>query len=336
MFAGRYYLLHLPTLLLIRSDPRKLQSLAMRTSRFSSDSSQRILMVCVNCPVHTPVDQCSIAQALASDVRYCSVTNARLPKFFLQDFELLEHPEDGSPHYVPRSLTKGAKPGVLNAPPTFPTKEEKAEPQETISRKGYVLARRIMIEFMTSTGRGTKPWFSWAFDLSRWISLQKLKMRYDMHDLVLSLMRKRIVEEIIWMYAMRHRGVIYMTPCKNEDWVEEVRSKKTQLGAVLWLGKNGDVEGSTSNVPGDFATLDMDKVGGTKLPVHNLVRLLGPENISYLREKAPTLFGKATAVTLKYKTTTSGLLSKLWKLEGYTALEAEYQAYKIAEEEEEK
>ncbi|KXJ92847.1 hypothetical protein Micbo1qcDRAFT_160684 [Microdochium bolleyi] len=44
------------------------------------------------------------ALALATPMRQCSMTKARLPSFFLQDFSLIAHPTTGEPWWVPRSL----------------------------------------------------------------------------------------------------------------------------------------------------------------------------------------------------------------------------------------
>ncbi|ETS77291.1 hypothetical protein PFICI_11165 [Pestalotiopsis fici W106-1] len=44
------------------------------------------------------------AQALATPVRYDSMTRLRLPSFFLQDFNVVLHPETGKPWWVSKSL----------------------------------------------------------------------------------------------------------------------------------------------------------------------------------------------------------------------------------------
>jgi hypothetical protein len=46
------------------------------------------------------------ARALASPIRYCRVTNVALPRFFLQDFNLVVHPETKEPWWVPRGLAR--------------------------------------------------------------------------------------------------------------------------------------------------------------------------------------------------------------------------------------
>lgn len=46
----------------------------------------------------------SAAQALATPVRRCNASGAWLPRFFLQDFSLVEQPETGRPWWVPQSL----------------------------------------------------------------------------------------------------------------------------------------------------------------------------------------------------------------------------------------
>lgn len=45
-----------------------------------------------------------VAQALATKVRYDSVTRLRMPSFFFQDFNIISHPETGAPWWVPKSL----------------------------------------------------------------------------------------------------------------------------------------------------------------------------------------------------------------------------------------
>ncbi|KAF4627781.1 hypothetical protein G7Y89_g10370 [Cudoniella acicularis] len=42
------------------------------------------------------------ALALATPVRLCQLTRVAMPKFFLQGFELMAHPETGWPYFVPR------------------------------------------------------------------------------------------------------------------------------------------------------------------------------------------------------------------------------------------
>ncbi|KAI5865265.1 hypothetical protein GGS23DRAFT_558449 [Durotheca rogersii] len=44
------------------------------------------------------------AKALATPVRYCAITQVRLPRFFLQEFDTIGHPETGKPWLVPHSI----------------------------------------------------------------------------------------------------------------------------------------------------------------------------------------------------------------------------------------
>lgn len=46
------------------------------------------------------------ALALATPVRCCQLTSTRLPKYFLQDFELMAHPDSREPWWVPLGLRK--------------------------------------------------------------------------------------------------------------------------------------------------------------------------------------------------------------------------------------
>lgn len=62
----------------------------------------------------------SVAHALATPVRFDSVTRLRMPAYFFQDFNLISHPETGDPWWAPRSL-------ALRQPPTSDVMEAAVE-----------------------------------------------------------------------------------------------------------------------------------------------------------------------------------------------------------------
>lgn len=79
------------------------------------------------------------------------------------------------------------------------------------------------------------------------------------------------------------------------------------------------MQGRSSTVaPGEFATLDMDRVKKSKVPVHNLQLLLGDTYIKDLRRHLPQIFDYEV-VALKDRRATIDVQLRLWKLQGYLA-----------------
>lgn len=54
------------------------------------------------------------AQALATPIRLCAATSISLPNFFLQDLNLMAHPETGEPWWVPGQYCSSVKKGPAN------------------------------------------------------------------------------------------------------------------------------------------------------------------------------------------------------------------------------
>jgi hypothetical protein len=68
------------------------------------------------------------ARALATPVRSCRATSVVLPRYFLQDFNLMLHPETKEPWWVPRSLARVHR-GLLS-------EKEDADGEEAIAEDG--------------------------------------------------------------------------------------------------------------------------------------------------------------------------------------------------------
>lgn len=66
------------------------------------------------------------ARALATHIRFDPVTRVRLPRFFLQDFDFITHPETGANWWAPRSLALNKSP----EPTEIDKEEAEEEPEE--------------------------------------------------------------------------------------------------------------------------------------------------------------------------------------------------------------
>lgn len=133
-----------------------------------------------------------------------------------------------------------------------------------------------------------------------------------MGPLVLELMRRRIVEELVYYAQLSEdqRRDAYVVRCDTWDAIKDPKYNGHR-GCVLWFG---DGEGG----PGPRAIMDIPDVRfGRKIPVHNMQTLLGAEHISRLKEEAGA-FREGFLFMLVRKRTME-LQLKLWKLQGYLA-----------------
>lgn len=279
------------------------------------------------------------AQALATPVRNCAITNTRLPAYFLQDFELIAHPQTQEIHYLPRSLTskfrapedtpslEGAEADTEsnftlkeNDPRDFSKSTEDVDVaslpdhSKRTGPKAYVLSRQNLLEILVS--RTSKFYAAWqkAFPSrrmrsSRSFKTDRLVWRIDMDEFVLELLRRRAVEDLRYIAT---RGNGYLVGCNGFDEVH----KKKGVGAVLWLSKHGgsNMENNMKNGPGEFTTLD---VKDRKVAVHNLEALLGEEKSAEIRKHMKIFENEV--VVIKSRNNTHRLLLRLWTLQGYLA-----------------
>ncbi|KAK1770703.1 hypothetical protein QBC33DRAFT_512439 [Phialemonium atrogriseum] len=279
------------------------------------------------------------AQALASPIRHCSVTGVVLPRYFLQDFNLVTHPETGQPWWISPSLTSDEKPRTPAEQTSELREDSPVRPQESetgtqapkgkkpAGPTGYVLSRQQLLkEFQ----EGSRFLYSKAHQkrLLRQNNphrvgsvLKRAVWREDMDSFLLELMRRRIVEGLLYFSELCEReDRKYLIRCGS--W-EEIKSHDHR-GCVLWLGQDtsapqvdrSDQQAQTG--PGQLATLDIEggRFGG-KLAVHNLRNLLGEDHLARLKESSNVL--REGNLFLLGRRRTVELQLKLWKLEGYVA-----------------
>jgi hypothetical protein len=136
--------------------------------------------------------------------------------------------------------------------------------------------------------------------------------REDMDSFVLELMRRRIVEDLVYFskYGEDATRKSYVVRCETWDAVKDDKFNG-QRGCVLWFGED-------ENGPGPRAIMDIPDVRwGRKIPVHNMQTLLGPEHIERLKEET-ALFGHGFLFMI-IRSRTMDLQLKLWKLQGFLA-----------------
>ncbi|KAI0540112.1 hypothetical protein GGR58DRAFT_511951 [Xylaria digitata] len=281
------------------------------------------------------------AKALATPIRQCTATKTRLPNFFLQDFNLIAHPETGQPWWVPRSLAwdepvepqqeiiasegqmnveTGTEPGVGEHNPSAKLPDAiQSKYAKPYGPSAYVCARQDLISAFNKAGSGygqhPKRLFGGSSSPFARFSGRAI-WREDMNSVILDRMRQEIVKDFIYLSRLctedsRH----YIVKCHGWD---DVRHK--HQGVVLWFEGGSEHDDATESKvqPGPFATYDIIYDSATtSVVVHNIPMLLGTENTAEVREKS-AVFADGSLFMLAGRRTTN-LQLKLWRLQGYMA-----------------
>ncbi|KAI2607926.1 hypothetical protein GGR54DRAFT_398246 [Hypoxylon sp. NC1633] len=287
------------------------------------------------------------AKALATPLRMCALTRTRQPSFFLQDFNLVAHPETGAPWFVPHSLIPDERPEVeevdiqgiseaIGEASSEETPESTENPESKASssqkktsaaatstddgqlhgRKFYALARRDLLSSFTVKGSGLEQGskqLGGPNAIHRSL-VSKAVWRQDMDTYILGQLQQDIVNDILYMSKLcTENGRYYIVKCYGWG---DVQYK--QKGAVLWFGEPAEDSGadSTRREPGPFATLDTQKTD-MHVVVHNMPMLLGSGQAARVREEAAAL--KDGSIFMLAGRRTTNLQLKLWKLQGYLA-----------------
>ncbi|RYP08529.1 hypothetical protein DL764_001860 [Monosporascus ibericus] len=291
------------------------------------------------------------AKALATPLRQCSITHQRLPKFFLQDFNLIQHPETGAPWWVPRSLMRheshvaehpdkeeiseaiqkqeaaiNAEKDVTTTPPENEEEGKASVVADTDTSKAgrpygpsaYALARKDLFAAFKTEGSGFmnshKRLFGGSSSRYR-IFGGRAVWREDMDTYILDLMRREVVDHLLYLSRLCvEQARYYIVRCYGWDDVQHKHK-----GALLWF--QNETEGEA--LPGPFATFDTHtrNLQGENNPVtvavHNMPMLLGDEQAARLKSEA-RVFGEGSIFMLAGRRT-ADLQANLWRLQGYLA-----------------
>lgn len=256
-----------------------------------------------------------------------------MPRYFLQDFKLVAHPETKAPWWTPGDLD--AQPGhstaaaleetpaaldgtdtaLADTETTTPPPEHPRHRPQPKSRVGYMVARGDLVEAVSPSGPKSKlngkhlTMITSHPSLVRKGVIPKIVWRADMHTYLLEEMRSRIVNDLLYLARLRtDSGRTHLVPCAS--WASVSRDMP-QRGCVLWQS------GAAGVPPGPLATLDVEGASYERaMPVHNLDILLGDEQLARLREE--DLF-RDNALVVARKRLSLDVQLRLWKLQGYLA-----------------
>lgn len=157
--------------------------------------------------------------------------------------------------------------------------------------------------------------------------LNKAVWREDMDTLVLKLMRRRIVDELLYL-TEKCTGKLrrkYLTPLRGG--YEEARKRKLRGclvyvggGSPIMVGNNATGDGVVKPPMMRVSTLEIKgERYNTKMPVYDATVLLGKEELKRLRDEEKTGFWRQAQLFAVGKEATIDVQMKLWKLEGYMA-----------------
>lgn len=168
---------------------------------------------------------------------------------------------------------------------------------------------------------------------------RKAIWREDMGSYILSQMRNRIVQDLLYFADLMEnpsKNYKYLTTCTSWDDIPQLHHR----GCVLFFSDlfATDAMKATTlraleppSLP-PFSTMDIENVRlGSKLPVHDMRHLLGEDHIGKLRDE--TSFFRNQGLFLLGRERTNDLQLRLWKLQNYlTPLVAEHAQGREAQE----
>ncbi|KAL7953097.1 Alpha/Beta hydrolase protein [Trichoderma compactum] len=260
------------------------------------------------------------AQALATPIRRCPSSATSLPRYFLQDFELIKHPTTGTPWWAPgplsfehvqptkrldeaqASISSGnnveASAAELMSTPAARPNDDTGASEEHVQRlrrapiTSYMLNRKLLVDMV---GGPNKKYLAMLLAARSGMAIapdsKTAVWREDMGDVLLQMMRQQATDALATrgnrLHKPKHK---FIEPCANWQDVKGVGLR----GSVLWLPEKKDAADQ-------YATLDIGEAQyGRKMVVHNLHWLLGE------REQWPSM-------------SVMKLHLLLWRLQGYLA-----------------
>lgn len=258
---------------------------------------------------------CLAAQALATPTRWCVATRTALPRFFLDRFRLVAHPEMGDPWWVAQGLEKKSD---ASQPPST----------ERAGQSAYLLSRRDLLEDVTSSGGSpyAKKYKALMGASVRPNSstaqlLHKTIWRKDMDSWLLEIMRRRVVDGLLYFAdKVENADRRYLIKCKTWDEAKEYNHR----GCLLYFGEAlvtnpistpGSKPATMAGLP-RLSTMSIEtKQLNGKLAVHNMQDLLSEPHFHRLKAESSIL--RDGSLFLLGRAPTMELQLLLWKLQGY-------------------
>lgn len=289
------------------------------------------------------------AQALATPIRYCGVTRVALPRYFLQDLELVKHPTTGEPWYAPGPLAfehvvpryrpapeldaespdDGAAADNADHADKTRAAHDLSEPETSQEELGsihrprraplslYALNRKDMLDELRPGSKQLGSLFAGRTGAAWSPDFRRAVWRSDLSDVILGMMRRTVTDALIARVLSVHGDKQkFVEPVRNWEALGHVQYRQS----VLWLPREDGSEGASPKAS-EYATVDVDNVAYyRKMPVHNLSWMLGSDEVARLKESAP-VFAEHEILVLKHWGGHSMLRLQLllWRMHGYLA-----------------
>ncbi|KAK4448213.1 hypothetical protein QBC34DRAFT_381458 [Podospora aff. communis PSN243] len=267
------------------------------------------------CDFRKALERNPYAQALATPARLCGATKALMPKFFLQQFRLVTHPETDETWWMAQNLKKKEPPRSSSASTRLAAGKTAREPT---GPSAYTLSRHDLLDALipkrSPYANKQKSLMHQSITPSNSsISeyLNKAVWRHDMGPLLLEIMRRRVVEQLLYFAdKVENADRRYLIRCESWDEVKQYNHR----GCMLYFG--GPIGTDTTVIP-QLSTMSIKKRYNGTLAVHNMQDLLTEEHIQHLRTESPVL--RDGSLFLLGRRPTLDLQLLLWKLQGYVS-----------------
>lgn len=265
------------------------------------------------------------AQMLASPIRACILSGARIPSCLLVKFTVFNHPQSGIPCMVPLSSSHATQPSGIPFPDSAFHQTDQVTTTAQSSTPGVTTIERVPQLQKQSLGAvSTRPSFLSAYVTSqstalarlatsrrdflqrlvplRWKYLlgrrvRELVLRKDMAHAVIFWIRSKIINQLLWLASHNYVTV------KDAE-ILDVSSER--YAALLWVGE------SLYRPQMSYAVLKRSPKMPT--PFFDLHALLGNEGLAELRAGSGLFV--CEWVVLKYKSQPADVVKLLWKLLG--------------------
>ncbi|KAF4981878.1 hypothetical protein FZEAL_2398 [Fusarium zealandicum] len=215
-----------------------------------------------------------------------------------------------------------AENAVATAATTSPVEldaTQEALPEEWRPRRApmtvYILGRKNVIDLLGMKKVGRRLQARMSSPRHGTLSMNKAYERIwrpDMGDVLLNMMRRKAVDALI-QRGKRSDGPMYkfIQPCASWDYAKTV----DKGGCVLWIPKESNA------ATAGYATLDVEGANyGGKMAVHDLIWLLGEEEVQRLKDEAEVFRDQEILVLKHWKSKSARSLHLLlWRLQGYLA-----------------
>ncbi|KAJ6787424.1 hypothetical protein PWT90_03264 [Aphanocladium album] len=256
------------------------------------------------------------AHALATPIRYCAVTKTQQPRYFLQRFDIVRHPETNDGWMVPSNdayrhiqRRNEAHSREASAQANVSEAGSSGDLERTPRVTGYVTSQKSVLDAISGPKKRLRgALLAHRTGMALNPDAKSPVWRHDMSEVVLQTLRCEAVGELIQRAALAENK--FVQPCLSWEDIKDVGGR----GCVLWLPKATDASTARQHATFDVAGANY----GGKLPVHDLNWLLGEEEVSRLRRESH-VFRENELLVLKGWPTNSmvELHLLLWKLQGY-------------------